>query len=61
FTTVLWGAGYEYCFTDHLLLYVYSGHTLLNDIRMRDRGGNDVVTLNDKNTLYARTGLKFKI
>lgn len=61
FTTVLSGLGYEYSFTKHLLFYIYTGHTILNDIRIRDRRVRDVFTINDVNTFYARGGIKFKI
>lgn len=60
-TLVLGGLGYEYSFTDHLLFYVYGGHTLFNEIRLRDSKRNDLFKINDKNTLYLRTGIKFKI
>lgn len=60
-TTLLSGVGYEYYLTDHLLLYLYAGYTIINDIRFRDGDQNDVVTLNDANSFYGRTGIKFKI
>src|SRR5690606_14950973 len=59
-TTLLSGLGYEYYFTDHLLLYLYAGHTIINDIRLRDDDGDDVLTINDKNSFYGRTGIRFK-
>lgn len=59
-TTLLSGLGYEYYFTKHLVAYLYAGYTVLNDIRLRDDGGDDVYTLNDSNSFYGRTGLKFK-
>lgn len=60
-TIVLSGLGYEYSFTDHLKFYVYAGHTLRNDIRLRDSNQDDVYTINETNTFYARSGLKFTI
>ena len=60
-TTALSGLGYEYCFTDHILFYVYGGWTIINDIRIRDKDANDIYTINDTNNIYARTGVKFKI
>ena len=60
-TTALSGLGYEYCFTDHILFYVYSGWTIINDIRIRDQDANDIYTINDTNNIYARTGVKFKL
>lgn len=60
-TTVLSGLGYEYEFVDHLLFYVYFGHTIINDIRLRDGNGDDVYTINDQNNFYGRSGIKVKI
>lgn len=59
-TTLLSGLGYEYYFTDHLLLYLYAGHTIINDIRLRDDDGDDVLIINDTNSFYGRTGIRFK-
>ncbi|RDK84765.1 DUF6268 family outer membrane beta-barrel protein [Marinirhabdus gelatinilytica] len=60
-TTLLSGLGYEWEFIDHFVFYVYAGHTLINDIRLRDSNGDDVFTINDTNTFYSRGGLKVKI
>lgn len=60
-TIVLAGLGYEYNFTDHLVYYLYAGHTVRNDIRIRDDNRDDVYDINRVNTFYGRTGLKFKI
>ena len=60
-TILLSGLGYEFSFTDHLKFYLYGGHTLINDIRFRDADRNNIYTINDTNTFYARSGLKFTI
>lgn len=60
-TIVLAGLGYEYNFTKHLVYYLYAGHTLMNDIRLRNDNRDDVLQVNKVNTFYARSGLKFKI
>ena len=60
-TIVLAGIGYEYFFTKHLALYTFAGYTLLNDIRLRNIDKDDVLTINDLNSFYARAGIKFKI
>lgn len=60
-TIVLAGMGYEYNFTKHLVYYLYAGHTLMNDIRLRDGSKDEVFPVNNSNTFYARSGLKFKI
>ena len=55
------GLGYEYGFTKHLVLYLYSGYTFrLNNV-LRDKNRNEVFKLDDVNAFYLRTGLKFKI
>ena len=55
------GLGYEYCFTKHLVAYVYAGYTLrLNNV-LRDKNREEVFKLDDINAFYLRTGLKFKI
>ena len=59
-TVVLAGLGYQYKFTDELILYVYSGYTILNDIRLRNSDRDDIFTINDNNSFYGRTGIKFK-
>ena len=60
-TTLLSGLGYEWEFIDHFVLYVYGGHTIINDIRLRDKQGNDIYTINDQNNFYGRGGIKCKI
>ncbi len=60
-TIVLAGIGYERLFTDHLVFYTYTGFTVLNDIRLRNTNQDNVLTINDQNSLYIRAGLKFKI
>ncbi|MBZ9728828.1 DUF6268 family outer membrane beta-barrel protein [Salegentibacter sp. JZCK2] len=60
-TIVLSGLGYQYNFTDHISFYLYAGYTVLNDIRLRDSDRENLYTIDDKNTFYARSGLKFSI
>lgn len=60
-TLVLGGLGYERGFTKHLFFYAYGGYTLYNEIRLRDQYDNNLYRLNNKNTFYLRTGVKFKI
>lgn len=60
-TIVLGGIGYEYSFTKHLVYYLYAGHTIMNDIRLRDGDKDDVMDVNKENTFYGRSGIKIKI
>jgi hypothetical protein len=55
------GLGYEYCFTKHLVGYLYTGYTFrLNNV-LRTKNRNEVFKLDDLNAYYLRTGIKFKI
>lgn len=60
-TQILGGLGYEYYFSEHFLLYVYSAYTFYNELRLRDDSRNNVFTINQDNTVYFRTGLKYKL
>ncbi|GGX04921.1 DUF6268 family outer membrane beta-barrel protein [Aquimarina muelleri] len=60
-TIVLAGFGYERLFTDHLLFYTYTGFTIINDIRLRNGNQDNILTINDQNSLYIRAGLKLKL
>ncbi|WP_034057216.1 DUF6268 family outer membrane beta-barrel protein [Lacinutrix jangbogonensis] len=58
---VVAGFGYEYCFTDHLVWYAYSGYTLSMNNQLRDDNREEVYKLDNVNAFYLRTGIKFKI
>ncbi|PKD18195.1 hypothetical protein APR41_03320 [Salegentibacter salinarum] len=60
-TIVLSGLGYQYNISDHIAFYAYAGYTVMNDIRLRDNERENLYTIDDKNTFYARSGLKFSI
>ncbi len=60
-SVALSGLGYEYCFSKHLVLYVYSGHTFRFKNVLRNEDRDEVYPLNDSNSFYLRTGIKFKI
>ncbi len=60
-TIVLGGLGYEHNFTKHLVFYAYGGRTFYNEIRLRDTKLNNLYVLNEENTFYIRTGIKFKL
>lgn len=60
-SVVVGGVGYEYCFTKHLVAYMYTGYTFrLNNV-LRNENRDEVYKLDDVNAFYLRTGLKFKI
>ncbi|WP_417289743.1 DUF6268 family outer membrane beta-barrel protein [Corallibacter sp.] len=58
---IVLGLGYEYYFTKHFAFYMYSGYTLDQKNILRNKDKDKVFTLDDVNTLYLRTGLKYKI
>tara|TARA_R100001369_G_scaffold954_4_gene3217 strand:+ start:90411 stop:91316 length:906 start_codon:yes stop_codon:yes gene_type:complete len=60
-TTVLTGLGYEFQFSKYFSFYIYGGHSIINNIRLRDEHQDRVYTINDTNSIYGRTGLKFSI
>ncbi|KZS38894.1 hypothetical protein AWE51_15040 [Aquimarina aggregata] len=60
-TIALAGLGYERYLTNHLVVYSYTGFTLINDIRLRNDNQEDILTINDQNSLYIRAGLKLKL
>lgn len=60
-SVIVAGLGYEYCFTDHLIWYAYTGHTISMSNRLRDNNRDDIYRLDKVNAFYLRTGIKFKI
>ncbi len=58
---ILGALGYQYYITEHLLFYAYGGYTLSNEIRLRDGNQENILTINDRNTFYFRSGIKLKI
>jgi hypothetical protein len=59
-TTAVLGLGYEHFFTKHLLFYAYGAHSVYTEFRLRDPDGENVYTINEENSFYFRTGIKFK-
>lgn len=54
------GLGYEHFFTKHLLFYAYAAHSVYSNFRLENEDGEKVYQINDKNSPYLRTGIKFK-
>ncbi len=59
-TMVLGGLGYEHFFTKHFLFYGYATHSVYNDFQLRNNDRDKIYTINDQNSFYFRTGLRFK-
>lgn len=60
-SVVIAGLGYEYCLTNHLIWYAYTGYTINMNNRLRDENREEVYKLDNVNAFYLRTGIKFKI
>jgi hypothetical protein len=58
---VFGGLGFENYISKHRLFYLFCGRSFYNEIRLRDINLNNLYTLNDENTFYLRSGIKFKI
>jgi len=60
-SVIVAGLGYEYSLSKYLVLYTYAGYTLrLNNV-LRNEDRENVFTLNDVNSFYLRTGIKFRL
>ncbi len=59
-TIILGGLGYEHYFTKHLMYYGYVAYSISNDFRLRTNDRVEIYTIDDINTMYFRTGIKFK-
>jgi hypothetical protein len=57
---VLGGLQYEYHITKHLQFYARSSYIISNTVNLRDDNKNNIKSLDNNNSLYLRTGLRFK-
>ena len=60
-TTLVSLIGYQYKFTKLISVYGYVGSTLYQKGGLRDGEGDEVYSLNDKQSIYLRTGFKVGI
>ena len=58
---ILGSLKYEYHLTKHLIFYAGSSYIFSNSINLRDEERNNILKLDNSNSFYLRTGLKFKI
>ncbi len=58
---VVGGLRYEYKFTDHIEYYINSSYILSNSIELRDRSRNTLSEIPEDNSLYIKTGIRFKL
>ncbi len=59
-TTGLFGLGYEHFFTDQFLFYAYAAYSVYSNFRLEDGEGKKIYQINNENSPYFRTGIKFK-
>jgi hypothetical protein len=52
---------YEYHITDHLQFFARTSYIFSNTVNLRDGSKNNIKSLDNSNTLYLRTGIRFKI
>lgn len=55
------GLRYEYKFTKHLELFFNAASTLYNNAELRDHKSKKITSVNKNNTLYLKTGIRFKL
>ena len=58
---IICGLRYEYKFTKHMELYCNFGNILYSSAKLRDSKKVKIISINKDNTVYLRTGLRFKI
>jgi hypothetical protein len=58
---ILGGLQYEYHITDHLQFFARTSYIFSNTVNLRDGSKNNIKSLDNSNTLYLRTGIRFKI
>lgn len=57
---ILTGLQYEYHITKNLQLYARSSYIISNTVNLRDENKDNIKSLDNDNSLYLRTGLRFK-
>lgn len=60
-TLIVGGLQYEYHFTKHLQFYARSAYIISSSVDLRDDNKNDIIELDSSNSLYLRTGIRFKM
>ena len=58
---ILGGFQYEYHFTDHFQFYARTSYIFSNTVNLRDGSKNNIKSLDNSNSLYLRTGVRFKL
>lgn len=58
---LLSGFQYEFHITKNIQFYARASYILSNSVNLRDENRDNIVELDNSNTLYLRTGIRFKI
>ncbi len=61
FSLVTAGFRYEYKFSQHLEFYSILGNIFRSSAKLKDSNNEELISVDKNNTLYLRTGLRFKI
>lgn len=58
---IVGGLEYEYQFTKHLLFYARAAYILTNSVELRSNSNKKIISLDNSNVTYFRTGMRLKI
>ncbi len=58
---ILGGLQYEYHFLKHFEFYVLTSYIIRNSVKLKDAKQNHIMSLNNSNSTYFRTGIRLKI
>jgi len=57
---IVGGLQYEYHFTEHIEFNLRSGYIFSNSVNLRDENKNNIIGLDNSNSLYLRSGIQLK-
>lgn len=60
-SVIIGGLQYEYYVTEHLQIYTRSAYIFSNNASLKDKNHDRIYTLDNKPSLYLRTGIRFKL
>ena len=55
------GLQYEYFITKNIQIYARSSYIFSNSVNLRDNNKDNILEIDTSNSLYLRTGVRFKI
>lgn len=60
-SVIVSGLQYEFKLARHLEFFANAAHIFRNSVQLRDRNQNTISTLDNNNSVYIRSGIRFKI